>query len=897
MGSFERLVLSLAVRCYGVQLHVFPRSFRQLYGPEMLSAFGDLARDTWSRAGLPALVDLLYRSVIDSVRVAVLEHRLVLVARRESRRAGVRGGRVSLFFGIGHDTRYAIRGFVRQPGYTFAAATTLALGIGANSAIFSVVHGVLMRPLPYQRDDALVELQQTSDGNPRGFSVWELQQYRAERETFDAVVEYHSLNFNLLGHGEPEMVRSGVVSWQFFDVLGVEPIVGRLFTPEDDRLDSDAVLVLSFEYWRRTFHGDPNVVGQTVRMNDRSHEIIGVLPPMPHYPRNNDVYMPTVACPFRSSERWTENPTVRGLDLFARLQPEVRLARADTALAAVGGRLRREHPEHFRTLENPAVSATSLKEAMTLRARPTLLLLMGAVGFVLLIACANVASLTAARQMGREKEMAVRTAIGAGRARLARLLITESVLLATFGGILGVGMASLGMNVLVAFVGEFTPRASEVRIDGAVLAFTLLVSLITGVGFGLLPMLSSRRSVSGALADGRRQSISTHVSSRLRSALSVGQLGVSFVLLVGAGLSARSFVTLATVESGVLESRVLNVTMSVPFDFDGDIGIFHYDLLNRLRKIPGVLDAAIASAVPMSTEAYLMRGAFQIDGRDTTAQRRVADVRFVSPGYFSTIGQPILKGRAFGESDTEATTPVIVVSESLARRHFGATSAVGETLVLSNGWRATIVGVVGDVRQLPDQDVIDELYVSTVQDPGGYRNVLVRTAGDPTVVARSVGNEIHALQPDVAVVGANTLKELRADAVASPRIMALLMVCFALVALLITAAGISGVIGFAVRQRRNELGIRMALGAPKGAVLWMVLRQGVVLIAAGVSLGAIGAFSMKAAMRPLVYGIEASDPMTFAVGLTLIGGVAIAATYLPARRATSIDPAEALRGD
>jgi putative ABC transport system permease protein len=900
MGSIERLVLSLAVRCYDVQLFLFPKSFRECYGPEMRSAFDDLSRDTWRRAGVPALCGLSLRTVIDSITMAFHEHCLSWAERRMHRRAdsghgGFQRQEVHLLSGVVHDVRYAARGLRQQPGFTAAAALTLALGIGANTAIFSVVHGVLVRPLPYQQENALVVLSQRSGDESRGFSVWEMQQYRADENTFDAVVEYHSLNFNLLGRGEPEMVQSGVVSWQFFDVLGVKPVLGRVFTPEDDQPNADPVLVLSFDYWQRSFDGDPEVVGQTVRMNDRVHHIVGVLPPVPHYPRHNDVYMPTVACPFRSSTRWIDNASFRGLELFGRLRSDVTIDQAEVAVAGIGGRLRHQHPENFVTFHGDTVTATSLKEAMTLRARPTLLLLMGAVGFVLLIACANVAGLTAARQLGREREMAVRTAIGAGRARLARLLITEGVLIAILGGTLGIGLAWLGMDALVAFTRQFTPRADEVRIDGVVLAFTLAVSVLTGVGFGLLPVVSSRRSMAGALTGCGRHSVATSVNARVRTALSIAQLSVSFVLLVGAGLSARSFVTLATVESGVQESRVLNVMISLPFNFTGDVTAFYRELTARLRGVPGVLDAAIASAVPMSSDGYLAREAFEIDGRDDESTKRVADLRFVSPGYFNTVGQPLLAGRSFDDTDTRTSNLVIVVSESLARRHFGDENPIGKTLVFAGGERATIIGLVGDVRQLPDQGVIDEGYISIVQDPGGYRNVLIRTAGDPVLLVGIVGDEVHALQPDVPVIGARTLRELRSDAVASPRIMATLMAAFAGVALLITATGVAGVISFGVRHRRNEMGIRMALGARQGMVLWMMLRQGLLLILVGAFLGAVGALCMGTAMRPLVHGVQARDPVTFVTGLVLIAGVALIATYVPARRVTSIDPVEALR--
>ncbi len=807
------------------------------------------------------------------------------------------------------DIRYGARILFRNPGFTVVAVLTLGLGIGANTAIFSVIYGVLMKPLPYADGSQLVIVQQQAplaNVNNVPFSVKEVQDYREQNQTLEAVVEHHTMSFTLLGGREPQRVQTGVVSANFFDVLGVKPLLGRTFVEADDQPGSDAVLVLSYEYWRRSHGGDPNIIGRVFQMNNRPHTVIGVLPPIPQYPNEQDVYMPTSHCPTRSSEQFIANRNARMMSVFGRLKPGVPVAQAQADLTTLASNLQKQYPESYPANRGYAASVVSLQEELTRRAKPTFLILLGTAGLVLLIACANVANLTLARLMRREREMAIRAALGAGRGRLIRQLLTESTLLSFAGGVLGLLLAAGGLHLLVGFAERFTPRASEIKIDGFVLLFTLLVSAATGLIFGLMPAFSSDQHLTGTLKEGGGRSSAGLRRQRIRNMLIVGQVGVSFILLIWAGLMLRSLIKLQHVNPGFDPERVLAMRISPnwsKFSTNEETRALLLRILDKARSEPGVLSAALGSTFPMNqlgiTGGPFNRG-FQIEGHPVPEGELApqADFRTASTDYFETVRQPLVAGRTFVEGDKDKAVPVAVINQTTARHRWGNEDPIGRRVTFDRGetW-LTIVGVVGDVRQYGlDREPTDEIYVPLAQ-AGFGGNLLIRTASDPMSIAKVMREAVYEVDPDTAVDRVQTLEQVRSDAVASPRLTAILLAMFAGLALVITAAGIAGVMALSVNQRTHELGVRLALGASPGKVLLMVMRQGMSFVLAGLSVGVAGALLLGRLMSSLLFAVEPTDPTTFlAVALVLLV-VAAAACFVPARRVTSIDPMLALRSE
>jgi predicted permease len=814
------------------------------------------------------------------------------------------------------DIRYGGRILLRNPGFTFVAVLTLALGIGANTAIFSVIYGVLMRPLPYKDGNQLVIVQQQAPlagVNNVPFSVKEVQDYREQNQTLDAVVEHHTMSFTLLGGDEPQRVQTGVVSANFFDVLGVKPLLGRTFVESDEQHGSDAVLVLSYQYWRRSHGGDPSIVGRSFQMNNRPHTVIGVLPPIPQYPNEQDVYMPTSHCPTRASEPFIANRNARMMSVFARLKPGVPVAQAQADLSTLAGNLQNQYPASYPANRGYAASVVSLQDELTRRAKPTFLILLGTAGLVLLIACANVANLTLARLMRREREMAIRAALGAGKGRLIRQLLTESTLLSVAGGVLGLLFAAGGLQLLVGFAERFTPRANEIRIDGLVLLFTLLVSVATGLIFGLMPVFSSDQNLTGTLKEGGGRSSAGLRRQRVRNLLIVAQVGVSFILLIWAGLMLRSLIKLQHVNPGFDPERVLVMRISPNWskiNTPEETRALLLRILDKARAEPGVLSAALGSTFPMNqlgiTSGPFNRG-FQIEGRPIPDGELApqADFRTASTDYFETVRQPLVLGRTFVDGDHDRAVQVAVINQSTARHRWGDEDPIGRRISFDQPSNVTgrertwltIVGVVGDVRQYGlDREPADEVYVPLTQ-AGFGGSLLVRTAADPLSIAKLLREAIYEVDSDTAVDRVQTLEQVRSDAVASPRLTAILLTMFAGLALIITAAGIAGVMALSVNQRTHELGVRLALGASPGAVLGMVMRQGMSFVLVGLSVGVVGALMLGRLMSALLFAVEPSDPITFlAVALVLIA-VAAAACFIPARRVTSIDPMLALRSE
>src|SRR5262245_46109630 len=807
------------------------------------------------------------------------------------------------------DAWFGARSLRHNPGFTLLAVLTLALGIGANTAIFSVVYGVLLRPLPYEKGGQLVVLRQQASlvrNNNLNFSVKEIDDYRAQNQTLADLAEHHSMAFTLFGGPEPERIQAAVVSANFFELMGIRPLLGRTFVRSDEAHGAEAVLVLSHQYWQRSHKGDPHIVGRVFRMNERPHTVIGFLPPLPQYPNENDMFMPTSACPTRSSERFMTNRNARMMGVFARLKAGVPEAKAQADLSTIAGRMKESYPDAYPANLGFSLRLASLHKELTQRAQPTFLVLLCTAGLVLLLACANTANLTLARLMRRERELAVRTALGATRGRLIRQLLTESTLLALVGGVLGILLAALSIRLLVRFAARFTPRADEISLDYTVLLFTLVVSVATGLVFGLLPALSLRQNLVPSLKEGSGQTAVSRGRQQLRSALVVAQVAASFVLLIGAGLMLRSLFKLQEVNPGFDSERVLVMRVTAnwsKYTTGQQFRDLSLRLIERVQALPGVLSAAMASTYPLNPLG-LANGAFnvnfQIEGRapDPNEPTPQVDYRVASADYFRTIRLPLIKGRLFAESDDAEARQVAVINQTLARHRWGKEDPLDRRISFDQGrnW-VTIVGVVGDVRQYGlNHEPTDELY-RPLRQTNGAVNLLVRTAVEPSVMVPQLRQAVYSVDPENAIDQVQTLEHVRHESIASPRLTAVLLGLFAALAVLITVAGIAGVMALRVSQRTHEIGIRMALGASASSVLRLVLRQGLTLVLIGLALGVVGAIALTQLMSTLLFAVAPTDPPTWLIVALALASIATLACFVPARRATLIDPLRALRSE
>jgi predicted permease len=801
------------------------------------------------------------------------------------------------------DLGYSLRGLRRNPGFSLVVILTLALGIGANTAIFSVVQGVLLRPLSYTAPNRIVMLNQAAPQANRpflGFSVLDFTDFRERNRTFSALAEYHSMWFILLGRPEPERVQTGVVSDNFFDLLGVKPLLGRTFLPGEDKLGAAPVLVLSYEFWQRSFGGDPGVVGRVFEMNNRPHTVVGVLPPLPAFPNADQVFMPASACPFRAAERTYTNRQGRIIShVFARLKDGVAPAQAADDARRIGTELCGEFPASYPVSGGYSVGLQDVTTAFLGDSRTPLFLLLATSGFVLLIACANVANLALARLVRRDRELAVRAAMGAGRGRILRQLLTENLLLALIGGAGGLALAAVGVRLLVDYAGRFLPRADEIAINAPVLLFTFAVSVATGLLFGSRPTLPTGDRLAESLKDGSRGTGSAR--NRLRAVLVVSQVAVSVPLLVCAGLTARSLFKLQQVDPGLDTHHVLTANLNLNWsrydDFVKRYG-FWERAMNEASSLAGVQSVAVSGLPPLNGLANFATP-FRLEGHaaDANVPLPSATVIISSENYFAVVGQPLLRGRAFVATDAAPAPAVAIINQSLANRLWAGADPVGTRITFDNGtnW-TTIVGVVANTRQQLNAEPVDEIHVPLRQSGGLLTGTLVvRTVAAPEALSRELREALRKADAQQPVTVIQTLEESRRKALVAPRLVATLLGLFALLALVITAAGIGGVLAFTVSQRTQEIGIRMALGAGRGDVLWMVLRQGLGLVGLGLAVGTAAAFSLSRLLSGVLYAVPPTDPLTFAAVVLVLLGVAALACLLPARRATSVSPVTALR--
>ena len=869
---------------YRLLLRVLPFDFRSDFGRDMERTFQEQAASVAKHEGRAGLVRLWAGTIVGIFRVAPSEHWQMLK----------------------QDTGYALRMMRKNLGYTAVAAITLALGVGVNTAIFSVIDGTLLRPLPYLQGDRLVVVRQEAPKLGSGehfYSAAEVNDYRQQNHTLDGLVEYHNMPFTLFSRGDAVRVQTGVVSANFFDVFGVRPLLGRNFGAADEEPGAPPVLILSYEFWKSYERGDPNVVGKTFEMNDRVHTVIGVLPPVPQYPDENDVYMPTTSCPTRSSPQFIANRGRHMMRAFARLKPGVSMAEAHSDLATVAARLQQQYPKFYPADSGYTAEPVSLQKELTRQARPTLFVLLAAAGFVLLIACANVANFSLARVSQRERELLVRAALGAGRGRLLRQLITESTLMGILAGGLGLLLASASLKLLVEFAARLTPRAREITINGPVLLFALLAAVGTAILSGSVLAFSSREHLATGLKEAATQATAASGRKRVRNALIVLQVAVSFVLLIGAGLMLRSFVKLQEVDPGFAPQRVL--TMGINLNWSKYTAQKRRDaartILENVQSLPGVLSAAVSSSFPLDPDSIAMgpmQSDFQIEGQAIHEGQPLPQVavRAGSADYFKTLGIPLIQGRTLAASDTEHALPVADINQSVARHRFAGLDPIGKRISFdeSKTW-ITIVGIVGDTREFGlDQKPDDEIYVSIEQVPA-VGSLLVRTAGQPAPLIDQVRRAVRSFDSQTALTNVETLEEARRDTLKPPRLMTNLLGLFAVLALVIAASGIGGILALSVNQRVHEIGIRLALGAESGDVLKMVIRQGMVLVLAGLGVGLLGSFWITSPLRNWLFEVTPTDSLTFGGVAAALVLVAFVACYIPARRVTRIDPLVALR--
>jgi predicted permease len=804
------------------------------------------------------------------------------------------------------DVQYAARMLVKNPGFTAVAVLALALGIGANTAIFSVVNAVLLRPLPFRDPDRLVHVLRTQPPIMRGpISRPDFLEWRAQQKVFEDVAAFYYKTYNLTDLDESKRVSGVSVTGGFFSLFGVPPAQGRYFLPSEDEAGGGHVAVISYGMWQREFGGDAKLVGREVRLNGEPYTVVGVAPPGFSFPGRIDVWTPAVLA---------EDKSQRGsnyLKVVARLKDGVTVAQAQAQMNQVASALARQYPENDTNL---TVTVSPLLEDQVMNIRPVLLILLGAVAFVLLIACANVANLLLARATRRQKEIAVRTALGATRLRLIRQLLTESILLALLGGCLGALLSTWGVRLLVAVAPATIPRVKEVSVDPRVLGFTLLVSVFTGIVFGLAPALQvSRANLNEVLKEGTRGgATSTRRRASLRQALAVVEIALSLVLLVSAGLLIESIRRLTDVSPGFDTRNLLTVNVSFPRrPARGDDGTeaaaarevrettnFLTGVQGRVAALPGVESVGAINNLPVSGFGSV-NGDFNIDGRPKfkSGEAPVAEFRLVTPGYFRAIGIPVIKGRTFAEDEGPGQPVTVMVNETLARRFFPGEDAIGKRLIVLDEKPHEIVGVVGDARQWGlDKPADPEIYFSYGQmsfDNGAV--FVVRTNVEPSTLSDGVRRAVREADHDAPVSSVKTMEQVVADSTAQRRFNTVLMTCFAGVALLMAAIGLYGVISYSVAQRVQEIGIRMALGAQVGNVLRMVLWNGLKLALAGVLLGVAVSFALTRVLAGLLYGVSATDPSIFLAGSAFLVAVALLACYVPARRATKVDPMTALR--
>jgi predicted permease len=868
----------MALALYRLLLLLCPADFRQEYGAEMLRLFRDRCRSegTWG-VSFEALPDLLM--------TAVREH---MDTFRQ-------------------DLLYTFRTLAKNPGFAVVAFLTLALAIGANTAIFSVVNGVVLKPLPFAEPGRLVQLyeKRPQQGRVRNaVSYPDYADWQKQSTAFTGMAAATGYAYNLTRRNETEVIRAAIVTANFFQVLGVQPELGRDFRAGEDEHGQATVAVLNHSLWVRRFGEDPKIVGQSILLNGRPFNVVGVVPDLPRFPEG-------------AAEIWTplglpaEQLAARGghfLSVFGRLKPGVSLAQARSEMDAIARRLEQQYAD---VNSGHGVNVFPLHEEVTSRVRPALLVLMGAVGLVLLIACANIANLSLVRTSQRRREISIRTALGAGSGRVVRQLLTESVVLSVAGGAAGLLLAYFGVAALARINPGNFPRMETVRVDSQVLLLTLALSMLTGVMFGAAPALYAAKSKPGdVLKDGARGSAGQIAGQRARDVLVVAEVALALTLSIGAGLMIQSFVRLAQVNPGFDPTRLLSANLFLfgpkYEDNPNRTAAYYSDLVGKVRALPGVVSAGATTAMPLTGQDA--GRSFIIEGRPPVlvAQRPIGRYHVVTPGYFSTMRIPVLAGRAIGEQDTDKSVKVAMANDTLVRTYFPNENAIGQRISFGPLQQRTgtvtewyeIVGVVADVKHYAlDGEIRPVLYFAHTQRPEDSMTVVLRTTGAPEQLANAVRGAVQETGKTAAMAGMIPVEQMVSASLAQPRTFSVILAVFSTAALILAALGIYGVMSFTVGQRAHEIGVRMALGAQGPNVRGLVLRRALTLAIAGILLGVASSLALARMMEKLLFGIAPTDPVTFLGTSALLVGVAAAACYLPARRATRVDPIVALRCD
>ena len=796
------------------------------------------------------------------------------------------------------DLRYGARMLLKKSGFTLVAIATLSLGIGANTAIFSVINGVLLSGLPYPQPEqlAMVWLDNRRQGIPDDITSYpNFVDWRDRNKTFQGMAGMTSSNLHLTGVGEPEEIRAATVSINFFQVVGVGPALGRGFTAEEERPGSDRVVILSNALWQRRFGGDPGILNKTISLSGISNTVVGIMPAGFQFPEDTDLWRPLAPSDGMRAARFGFF-----LPVVGRLKPCVTRSQAQADLDVVANQIEQQFPD----MAGYGVNVVPVLEQTVGAIRRTLMILFVAVIFVLLIACANVANLLLARAAGRRREVALRAALGAGRWRIVRQLLTENMLLAALGGALGVLLAWWGLRLLVDLSPANIPRLENIRLDGRVLWFTLGLSLLTGLIFGLAPALQTTQlKLSETLKEGGRTGSGGRNARLIRGVLVVVEVALTLVLLVGAGLLIRSFWRLQQVDPGFKTDHVLTLRLSLPrsrYTEGAQAVSFFERLQERLGALPGVV--AVSATTDIMLQRLATSSSFTIENRPRDPSELSLELPFdrVLPNYFQTMGIQLLLGRAFTAQDGRDSPRVAIVNETFVKRYFPNADPIGKRFTFGDAgpdtqWIA-IVGVVRDSkRQGVDQPIRIESFMPLAQMPARSMEVVLRTTGDPLALGNAARGAVWSLDRDLPIPRMQTLEQNLSTRVAQRRLNMLLLGLFASVALVLSAVGIYGVMNYAVTQRTNEIGIRVALGAQTRDVLRLVVGEGMILALAGVVFGLVMTFALTRLMASLLFGVSATDPLTFAAIAALLFGVALLACWIPARRATEVDPMVALR--
>jgi predicted permease len=815
---------------------------------------------------------------------------------------------------IGADLKYAVRALRHNPAFTFVAVLTLALGIGANTAIFSVVRGVLLKPLPHRDGDRLVYLRQSMDG-PAGanllFSVPEVRDFRAGAKAFGNIAEYSPATITMVGEDDAVRINIGLVTGNFFEVMGLAPILGRPTQASDDGPGVPGVMVLTHEFWMKRFGGDSTVIGRQIRTEGSSLTVIGVLQPAPYFPDRVDAFTNMVVSPHHLSALMVQGRTHRMTEMIARLAPGATLGQAEAQVGEVYARMQRDNASAYDAGAHPRVTVVPFKEAIGDRARLPLLLLMSAAAFVLIISAANVINLTLMRGIRRTHELVARAALGAGVGRLRRLLLAENLVLALTGAGVGLLLAVGGVDLLAAMVTRYSPRASEIRLDGTVLGFALGLAVILALLLSVVATLPREGTLAAWLAAGGRRLSGSGGKHRLQRGLVVAQVAVSVVLLAGAGLLTRTMLQLSNVETGLRTEQVLTMDVSLlsiqRFSpaADADAKARYEQMRTTIQGIPGVSLVGVGSTAPLRSS--IMSFEVKAEGKSNGVGEAIprAELRTANPEYFRAAGIPLLKGREFAATDRDSSPRVVIVNQRLVDRFFPNEDPIGKQIAftgevlrftpISGDWR-TIVGVVGNTQDggldAKPRLVVFMPFAQGIAFLGG---LVVRAEGDPEGLVSSVTRIVRGIAPLAPIENVLTVAQIKDQSIAPRRLNAVLVSSFGLLALLIAAVGIAGVLAFSVSARTNEIGVRMSLGADGGRVLRMILGEGGVLVGLGLVIGIGIAFVAAGAIRGLLFGVAPRDPATFAaVGLTM-ALIGVVACWIPALRASRVDPSTAMR--